>query len=163
MGVETAIGIGSLILGAAGTAYSVSEQKKAAKEQSRAISSAGKEKQAVEIAMQNEQAARERRAQIREARIKRAMVENTAAASGQGTGSAAITGGQNVTGIAGQNLGNINTALSFANLQGQAEQKLLNATSTSVSTGAGAMIAGGVGSNLLNMGLQTTTKSIFKE
>jgi hypothetical protein len=115
------------------------------------------------MAMQNEQAAREKRSQIREARIKRAMVENTAAASGQGSGSAAIMGGQNVTGIAGQNLGNINSALSFSKLQGDANQKMLNAQGMSTSPGAASQIAGGVGSALMNMGLQQTTKSIFKE
>jgi len=163
MGIETAVAVGGLIIGAAGTAYSAKQQRDAAKKQSRAIASAGKEKQQVEVAMQNEQAVREKRSQIREARIKRAMVENTAAVSGQGTGSAAISGGQNVTGIAGKNMGAINTSLSFANLQGQAEQKMLNAQGMSTTPGAGAMIAGGIGSGLMNMGLQQTTKSIFKE
>lgn len=157
MGVETAFAVGSLIIGAAGTAYSVMDQKKQAEK----LSDAQEEKQKLEMAMGNEQAARDRRAQIREARIQRAMVANTAAGSGQSGGSAAISGGQAATQQAGVNLGNIATAQSNANVLGKAQQRVAdagNATPNVMSS-----LAGGIGGSLMNIGLQKGTESIFKE
>jgi hypothetical protein len=163
MGIEMAVAVGALVIGAGGTAYSAMAQQAAAKKQRSALRDAQKDNQKVEMAMQNEQAARERRAQIREARVKRAMVANTAAATGQEGSSAAIVGGQAVTGQAGVNIGAINTAQSYANIQGISQQRIADAQSMSTSPGIGAQLAGGIGSSLMNIGLTQGTKSIFKE
>lgn len=114
----------------------------------------------VEIAQQNEQAARERRSQIREARIQRAMVENTAAATGQDSGSAAISGGQNATAQAGINIGNINTAQAFSGAMSNARQGVADAQNEGDNPFAS--LLGGVGISLLNAGLSKTTETIFK-
>jgi hypothetical protein len=163
MGIETAVAIGSLVVGAAGAAYSAKSQEDAAKKQRSALRDAQKDNQKVEMAMQNEQAARERRTQIRESRVKRAMVANTAAATGQEGSSAAIVGGQAATAQAGANIGAINTAQSFANIQGISQQRMADAQGMSTSPGIGAQLAGGVGSSLMNIGLTQGTRSIFKE
>lgn len=160
MGVETAIGIGSLIIGAAGTAYSVSEQNKNAER----VRSAQKDKQKMEMAMQNEQALREKRAQIREARIQRAMVENLGAVSGQGEGSAAIYGGQQATQQSAVNIGNISTQQSFANVIGTANQEIASAKNQGSSLFGS--LAGNVGGMLLSSGVSYGTEkvsSIFKD
>lgn len=155
-GLEIAAGI-ALIGGVAGTAYSVSEQQK----QASAMKDAQEDARKMDIALQNQQAAKDRRAQIREARIQRAMVENTAAGSGMGGSSAAIVGGQNVTQQAGVNVGNINTAQSVSKLQGIANQNIANAQNQAPSmTGA---IAGQLGGQLMNIGIEQGTKSIFKD
>lgn len=153
----------NLILGAAMSAYAASEQRKASKEQSRELRKAQEAERNIDIAKTNEQAARDRRAQIREARIKRAMVANTAAVSGQGAGSAAITGGQAVTQQAGINVGNINTATSWSNISGAAAQRTANAANASANPSIGSQLLGVVGSTLMQMGTQTTVQSIFKE
>lgn len=157
MGVETAIAVGGLIIGAAGTAYSAMEQKKQAGE----LADAQKDQQKLEMAMSNEQAARDRRGQIREARIQRAMVANTAAGSGQTGSSAAVSGGQAATQQAGINLGNINTAQSRANTLGIAQQKVADAGNATPSIMSS--LVGGIGGSLMNIGLQKGTESIFKE
>jgi len=161
--ISIGLGIGSLVLGAAGSAYSANEQRKASKEQSRELRKAQEAERNIDIAKTNEQAARDRRSQIREARIKRAMVANTAAVSGQGAGSGAITGGQAVTQQAGVNVGNINTAMSWSNISGNAAQNTANAANATVSPGVGSQLLGGVGSTLMQMGTQKTVQSIFKE
>lgn len=155
-GLEIAAGV-ALIGGIAGTAYSVTEQQKQASK----LKSAQEDARKMDIALQNEQAARDRRAQIREARIQRAMVDNTAAASGMGGGSAAIVGGQNATQQAGVNIGNINTAQSASKLQGIASQNIANAQNQGPSMLGS--LAGSVGSQLMNMGIEQGTKSIFKD
>ena len=149
--------IGAAIIGAGATAYSVSEQNARADE----LKDAQEKQQRLESAMSNEKAARERRAQIREARIQRAMVENTAATTDQSGSSAAVVGGQAATQQAGVNIGNINTALSQSKILGRAQQDVANAANAPQSiTGA---LAGGIGSSLMNIGLQKGTESIFKE
>lgn len=115
----------------------------------------------VEIAQQNEQAARDRRSQIREARIQRAMVENTAAATGQNAGSAAISGGQNATAQAGINIGNINTAQAFSGALSNARQGVADAQNEGDNPFAS--LLGGVGNSLLSAGLSKTTESLFKD
>lgn len=155
MGTELAVA--SLIIGAAGTAYSVTEQKKNAAK----LSDAQKDQQKLEMAMSNEQAARDRRGQIREARIQRAMVANTAAGSGQTGGSAAISGGQAATQQAGINIGNINTAQSNANVLGKAQQRVADAGNAT--PGIMASLAGGIGGSLMNIGIEKGTESIFKD
>lgn len=151
------IALAGLIIGAAGTAYSVTEQQK----QAGALRDAQKDQQKLEMAMTNEKAARERRGQIREARIQRAMVQNAAATTGQTGSSAAVSGGQAATQQAGINIGNINTATSDANLLGKAQQKVADASNAGPSIGA--TLAGGVGSQLMSIGLQKGTESIFKD
>ena len=151
------IALAGLIIGAAGTAYSVNEQAKQAGE----LRDAQEEKNKLEMAQTNEQAARERRGQIREARIQRAMVQNSAATSGQSGSSAAIVGGQTATQQAGVNIGNINTATSRANLLGMAQQNVANAANAAPSILGS--LAGGIGSSLMNIGLQQGAKSIFKD
>lgn len=155
-GLEIAA-FGALVAGAAGTAYSAIEQKK----QAGALRDAQKDKQKLEIAMQNEQAARDKRSQIREARIQRAVVQNTAASTGQTGGSAAITGGQAATQQAGINIGNINTSMSNANIMGKANQNIADASSATPSIMSS--LAGSLGGTLMQMGVQQGTKSIFKD
>ncbi len=155
--ISTGLAIGSLVLGAVGTAYSVSEQSK----QADRLRDAQEKQQKLEMAATNEKAARERRAQIREARIQRAMVENTAATTGQTGSSAAIVGGQAATQQAGVNIGNINTATSRANLLGMAQQNVANAANAAPSMLGS--LAGGIGNSLMDIGLQQGAKSIFKE
>lgn len=147
----------SLAVGAAGTAYSINEQKQA----SRKMASAQNKAQEVELAINQEQAARERRSQIREARIQRAMVANLGATTGQGSGSAAIVGGQAATAQAGQNIGNINTAMSGATSMGQAQQRMVNAQGEGV--GALGQFAGAIGGMGLQLGAQGLSTSIFKD
>lgn len=154
---EVAFAVGSLIVSAATTAYSVNEQKKRARE----LKDSQEDQQKLEMAMSNEQAARDRRAQIREARIQRAMVANTAAGSGQSGGSAAISGGQAASQQAGINIGNINTAQSNANVLGRANQRVADASNAT--PGVMSSLAGGIGSSLMNIGLQKGTESIFKD
>jgi hypothetical protein len=156
-GLEIGFAVGSLVLGAAGTAYSVSEQSKQADK----LRDAQKKQQKLEMAATNEKAARERRAQIRESRIQRAMVDNAAAASGQTGSSAAIVGGQAATQQAGVNIGNINTATSRAGLLGAAQQNVANAANATPSIMGS--LAGGLGSQFMTLGLQKGTESIFKE
>lgn len=155
--ISTGLAIASLVAGAAGTAYSASEQKK----QARKAADAQEKARDVGIASTNEQAARDRRSQIREARIQRAMVQNTAAASGATGSSAPIVGGQAATAQMGQNLGNINTAMSFSRTQGIANQNVANVESEGTSLFG--QLAGGVGSQLMNLGLQHGAESIFKK
>jgi hypothetical protein len=156
MGVESAIG-GLIVAGVIGNAIGFSEQKKSDKSIARAQERAMK----VDLAVQQEQAARERRAQIREARIQRAAVSNLAAASGQQAGSAAIAGGQQATAQMGQNLGNINTSLAGASAQTQAQIGVINAQSRGQS--ALGAFAGQFGNMALQYGGQGLAKSIFKD
>lgn len=123
------------------------------------VSDAMDKQRNVEISQQNEQAARDRRSQIREARIQRAMVENTAGAINQGGGSAAIVGGQQATAQAGQNIGAINTASSFASTLGEARQGVVDAQNKGTSPFS--TLLGGIGQTIMNTGLEATTKSIF--
>ena len=125
------------------------------------VSDAMEKQRNVEIAQQNEQAARDRRSQIREARIQRAMVENTAAATGQDAGSAAISGGQNATAQAGINIGNINTAQAFSGAMSNARQGVADAQNEGDNPFAS--LLGGVGNSLLSAGLSKTTESLFKD
>lgn len=143
------------VIGAAGSLASGALSKKDN------VSDAMDKQRNVEIAQQNEQAAKDRRAQIREARIQRAIVTNTAGATGQGGGSAAIVGGQQATAQAGQNIGNINTASSFASVIGEAKQDVFDEQNQSESPFAN--LLGGVGQTLLNVGVQTGVQSIFKK
>lgn len=149
--------VGAMIAGAGASAYAVTEQKKQAKE----VKEAQEDARKMDMALQNEQAARDRRAQIREARIQRAMVTNTAAASGMGGGSAAIMGGQTATQQAGVNIGNINTAQSTAKLQGIANQNIANAQNAGPSMMGS--LAGAIGGQLMNIGIEKGTNSIFKD
>lgn len=149
--------VGAVALGAGGVAYSVNEQQNMAKD----VREAEEDARKVEMAAQNEKAARERRAQIREARIQRAQVENVAASTGQTGGSATIVGGQSATQQAGVNIGNINTAKSQANTLGIARQNVVNAQSQGPSMLGS--LAGSIGSQLMSVGVQQGTKSIFKE
>lgn len=158
MGLEPSVAaLISLVVGAAGTAYSVTEQHKASNKMAKAQNKA----QEVELAINQEQAARERRSQIREARIQRAMVANLGATTGQGSGSAAIVGGQAATAQAGQNIGNINTAMSGATSMGQAQQRIVNAQGEGV--GALGQFAGAIGGMGLQLGAQGLSTSIFKD
>ena len=125
------------------------------------VSDAMEKQRNVEIAQQNEQAARDRRSQIREARIQRAMVENTAAATGQDAGSAAISGGQNATAQAGINISNINTAQAFSGAMSNARQGVADAQNEGDNPFAS--LLGGVGNSLLSAGLSKTTESLFKD
>ena len=125
------------------------------------VSDAMEKQRNVEIAQQNEQAARDRRSQIREARIQRAMVENTAAATGQDAGSAAISGGQNATAQAGINISNINTAQAFSGALSNARQGVADAQNEGDNPFAS--LLGGVGNSLLSAGLSKTTESLFKD
>ena len=143
------------VIGAAGSLASGALSKKDN------VSDAMNKQRNVEIAQQNEAAARDRRSQIREARIQRAMVANTAGVAGQGGGSAAIVGGQQATAQAGQNIGNINTASSFSSVIGEAKQDVFDAQNQSTSPFAS--LLGGVGQTLLNVGVQTGVQSIFKK
>ena len=157
MGVETAIIGGLAVAGIAGTAISMSEQQKGQKR----LAKAQEKAMAVDLAVQQEAAARERRAQIREARVQRAAVQNLAASTGQQAGSAALAGGQQATAQMGQNLGNINTALSGAAAQTQAQIGITNAQARGGSMfGA---IAGQLGGMALGMAGQGASKSIFED
>ena len=89
---------------------------------------AAQEKQAeIDRATQNEQAARSRRSTIRESMIKRAQIANVAGATEQGKSSSVVSSTQQITGDVGKNIGDINTSLSLANLQTNAQQSLYDA------------------------------------
>lgn len=145
------------VIGTAATAYSVSEQQK----QAAKIKSAQDDARKMDIALQGEQAAKDKRAQIREARIQRALVENAAGNTGMTGSSAAIVGGQAATQQAGVNVGNINTAQSVSKLQGIASQNIANAQNQGPSMLGS--LAGSIGSQLMSIGMEKGTESIFKD
>lgn len=155
-GLEIAA-IGSLVVGAAATAYSVTQQQDYQSD----VGDAQNRLREAEMAAQNEQAARERRNQIREARIQRAQVANLAASTGQGGSSAAIVGGQAASSQVAANIGSINTAMSSASVIGGAQQDLINTQARG--PGVASALAGGIGSSLMNYGVQGTVQSIFKK
>ena len=86
---------------------------------------------------------------------------NLAASTGQGGSSAAIVGGQAASSQVASNIGNINSATSTANVISGAQQNLIDVQSRGA--GVGAALAGGLGSSLMNYGVQGTMQSIFKK
>ena len=156
-------GLIGAIVGAVGSVFGQSWGQQESNDGYKEMAAVQKQQQAVSMAQTQQEAARDRRAQIREARIKRAMVENTAAATGQGAGSAATVGGQVVTGQAGMNVGNINTATSFSNIKGNLNQDYADAQLKSQTPmSAGGSILSSLGQGIMGAGLQSFTKSIFK-
>ena len=112
---------------AVSTAVSLSEQHK----QGKKVEAAQKEAQAVDIAAQNEKAARARRATIKEAMVKRAQVENVAGATGQRQSSAVTAGTQQITGDVAANIGSINTSLSLSSAATAAQSNINQAQQSS--------------------------------
>ena len=112
---------------AVATAVNVSEQRKQAKR----VRTATEKQASLERAIQGEEATRRRRTTIKEAAIKRAQIENIAGASGQRTGTAAVTSAQQVTGAAAQNIGQIQTGLSIARARTTAQQDIFEAQQVS--------------------------------
>jgi len=135
------------------TAFSVDQQKSAQRETREAQA----EQQELELAIQGEQAARERRSQISKGLVERSKIENAAAAGGQSLSSAAVVGGQDVASQVGTNIQSINTAVGSSNKLGQAQQKVAN--SGQVSTAG--QIAGTVSSSMIQAGTAQATKSLF--
>lgn len=109
------------------TVVNVSEQRR----QNKKIEAAQEKQQQVDIASQNEEAARARRATIKEAMVKRAQIENIAGATGQTKSSAVTAGTTQITGDVAENIGNINTALSLSRAGTAAEADLFKAQQTS--------------------------------
>lgn len=128
----------------AGLGYSTYEQHKAQKE----MRKEQKELKKTERAVQAEQAARSRRRQVAQMLVARANIENTAAASGMSTSSAALTGAQGVTAQAGGNIAQINSAVSNANRISKNQEDVALAGQVSpwatLAGSVGGQVAGGV-------------------
>lgn len=116
----TLLAIGSL----ATTAYSVSEQSKAAKKSA----SAQRDASAAQGRASAVEAQQARTQQIREARIRRGQVVSAAEGSGLGTGTSGIGGAVgSISSQMGQNIGTINQQQTFATETSVALQKSADA------------------------------------
>jgi hypothetical protein len=143
---------------AVSTAVSIDQQNKAAAD----LENRQDEQQATELAIGNKQAARERRSQVQKSLVAQSELENTAAASGLTTSSAAISGGDAVQSQAATNIGDINTSLATGGVLSEAKQRTANAGRTSTL----GQVAGAVSSNLMSgaasAGGAAAGKSLFK-
>ena len=118
---------GAGIAFAVATTVSVVEERKRQKK----TEAAQEELKKVDIASQNEKAARERRKTIKEAMVKRAQIENVAGATGQTASSAVVAGTQQITGDLAENIGNINTSLALSGAATSAQSALNQAQQVS--------------------------------
>lgn len=82
------------------------------------------ERAKVDRAMAADASARKRRQQIREQNIAKARIENMAAAQGAQQSSAVIASAANVTSMASENIGQINTTLGASKLSANLEKDI---------------------------------------
>lgn len=152
MGTEVAIG--ALLVSAASTAYSISENRQAGKEQQEAKDISTAQQKSVDLA--------NRRQQIREERIRRAQIEQAAANQGAG-GSSGEAGaisalgsqvGSNIASInqgqkAAEGIGNAMSAAAGSAQRAQVAQGVANLSGTifQASGGFGSVFGGGSGIN----------------
>lgn len=152
MGTEVAIG--ALLVSAASTAYSISENRQAGKKQQEAQDISTAQQKSVDLA--------NRRQQIREERIRRAQIEQAAANQGAG-GSSGEAGaisalgsqmGANIASInqgqkAAEGIGNAMSAAAGSAQRAQVAQGVANLSGTifQASGGFGSVFGGGSGIN----------------
>lgn len=152
MGTEVAIG--ALLVSAASTAYSISENRQAGKKQQEAQDISTAQQKSVDLA--------NRRQQIREERIRRAQIEQAAANQGAG-GSSGEAGaisalgsqvGSNIASInqdqkAAEGIGNAMSAAAGSAQRAQVAQGVANLSGTifQASGGFGSVFGGGSGIN----------------
>ena len=109
MGVAAAITVGGLVIG----------EREAKKRENRQNAAMERER-AVASAEQAYKARQQRREQIRAARIKQAEVESQAQAQGTTGSSAAVAAKDSLSQQLGSNIGDINTAVAFAEKKSEA-------------------------------------------
>lgn len=140
-----AVAIAALIMSAAGSAYSASEQRAASSERRRAQKEANDIKAATEKARENQQ----RKQQLREARIRRARLLQSSENSGVAAGSGEIGASGAITTQVGSNI-------AFMRGQGIANEAISTTLQQGEDRAAGHMANAGVGQFV-----SSTASSVF--